>query len=177
MNTGSWPDSSTEMKWHRRDCPSASSSMKLHVSVTCSRWGYTEGASCSLNGAASDAMTVHWPMQTFTHAGKDVHTATSQGHTTTWEALDLLRSSTNRNDQEGRPTPMYTGLFGASTHYQDTHDHYFYKNGFDWQNNVKGKYSSEKSEHRVYGSTVVGISILPPYFKPVLLFLPRPPLF
>ena len=39
-----------------------------------------------------------------------------------------------------------------------------------------GKYLSEESEHRVYGSTVVDISMTPPCFKPVSLSLSRSPL-
>ena len=39
-----------------------------------------------------------------------------------------------------------------------------------------GKYLSEESVHRVYGSTVVDISIPPPSFKPIALFFSRSPL-
>ena len=39
------------------------------------------------------------------------------------------------------------------------------------------KYSSEESEHRVYGSTVVDISMTPLSFKPVSFSLLRSPLF
>ena len=39
-----------------------------------------------------------------------------------------------------------------------------------------GKYSKRRSVHRVYGSTVVKISIPPPSFKPVPLSLSRSPL-
>jgi len=39
----------------------------------------------------------------------------------------------------------------------------------------KGKYSKRRSVHRVYGSNVVDISIPPPSFKPVALFLSRSP--
>ena len=39
-----------------------------------------------------------------------------------------------------------------------------------------GKYLSEESVHRVYGSTVVEISIPLPSFKPVSLYLSRYPL-
>ena len=38
-------------------------------------------------------------------------------------------------------------------------------------------FKSEESEHRVYGSTVVDISIKPPSFKLVSLSSPRSPLF
>jgi len=38
---------------------------------------------------------------------------------------------------------------------------------------IKGEYLSEESVHRVYGSTVVDISITPPSFKPVSLYFLR----
>ena len=43
--------------------------------------------------------------------------------------------------------------------------------------NDEGKYFKRRSEHRVYGSTVVDISIHPPSFKPASLSLSRSPLF
>ena len=55
----------------------------------------------------------------------------------------------------------YFALIGQSLSYYAVEEDVFREDG---------KYSSEESVHRVYGSTVVDISIPPPSFKPLSLY-------